>query len=288
MTYSIGELSRRTGLSVKTIRFYSDRGVVPTTRSTAGYRQYDAEALSRLELIRALRDLGVPLARIEQLLAGAVALEQLIRLEEEALEAQQQTLRLRQAVLRAARRPSPAARGGGEESVGAGRLGSLQQLGALSSAGRAAVVDDFLASVFTAAEPVLAAARQSMMPELPDDASVEQIEAWVRLAELAQDVSFRELMRELIDGYTGESLRPDEVVRVCRAVRPAIGLDPRSAEAAQYVEAVGVVDVDRLALAADVRRETYFELLAVVNGWAAPDDTAATLRWYLEAVTSRP
>ncbi|WP_240801818.1 MerR family DNA-binding transcriptional regulator [Streptomyces sp. A1136] len=37
--YSIGELSRRTGLTVKTIRFYSDKGIVPPTdRSPAGYR----------------------------------------------------------------------------------------------------------------------------------------------------------------------------------------------------------------------------------------------------------
>jgi DNA-binding transcriptional MerR regulator len=277
MTYSIGELSRRTGLTVKTIRFYSDRGVVPTTRSPTGYRRYDAEALARLELIRALRDLGFPLAKIEQLLEGEASLEQLVALEEQALETQQQTLRLRQAVLRAARSP-----------LSADRLQELQRLAALSSAGRAALVEDFLSTVFQRPDNRWAAARRSMVPELAESASVEQIEAWVQLAELAQDVAFRELMRELVDGYTGDALRPDEVVRVRRVVGPAVGLDPKSAEAAQYVAAVGVVDVDRLALAADARRETYFELLAVVNGWAAPDDTAAALRWYLEAVTSSP
>ena len=37
--YSIGDLARRTGLSVRTIRFYSDRGLLPpTSRSPAGYR----------------------------------------------------------------------------------------------------------------------------------------------------------------------------------------------------------------------------------------------------------
>ncbi|GAA0238150.1 hypothetical protein GCM10009539_24280 [Cryptosporangium japonicum] len=60
--YSIGELARRTGLSVRTIRFYADAGVVPaTTRSGAGYRQYDADAVARLELVRTLRDLGLAL-----------------------------------------------------------------------------------------------------------------------------------------------------------------------------------------------------------------------------------
>ena len=67
--YSIGDLARRTELSVRTIRFYSDRGVLPpTSRSPAGYRRYDLDALARLDLIRALRDLGVDLATIQRVL----------------------------------------------------------------------------------------------------------------------------------------------------------------------------------------------------------------------------
>jgi DNA-binding transcriptional MerR regulator len=63
--YSIGDLARRTGLSVRTIRFYSDHGVLPpTSRSPAGYRRYDLDALARLDLLRTLRDLGVDLATI--------------------------------------------------------------------------------------------------------------------------------------------------------------------------------------------------------------------------------
>ncbi|MFD0471301.1 MerR family transcriptional regulator [Nonomuraea thailandensis] len=43
--YSIGDLARRTGLTVKTVRFYSDAGIVPPTcRSHAGYRLYDRAA----------------------------------------------------------------------------------------------------------------------------------------------------------------------------------------------------------------------------------------------------
>jgi hypothetical protein len=50
--YSIGDLARRTGLSVRTIRFYSDCGVLPPAdRSPAGYRRYGPEALARLDLI---------------------------------------------------------------------------------------------------------------------------------------------------------------------------------------------------------------------------------------------
>ena len=52
----IGELAERTGLSVRTIRFYSDSGVVPPAgRTDAGYRLYGPDALARLALVRTLQ-----------------------------------------------------------------------------------------------------------------------------------------------------------------------------------------------------------------------------------------
>ncbi len=64
----IGEVARRTGLSVKTIRFYCDEGLLqPRGRSDAGYRLFDQENLAELTIIRALRamDVSIPeLARI--------------------------------------------------------------------------------------------------------------------------------------------------------------------------------------------------------------------------------
>ena len=67
--YSIGELARLTGLPVRTIRFYSDSGLVPEAgRTPAGYRTYDREALQRLGLVRTLRDLGIDLPTIRKVL----------------------------------------------------------------------------------------------------------------------------------------------------------------------------------------------------------------------------
>ncbi|GAA0237951.1 hypothetical protein GCM10009539_24020 [Cryptosporangium japonicum] len=71
--YSIGELSRRTGLTVKAIRFYADRGIVPATRRNAtGHRLYDEDAAARLDLVRSLRDLGIDLPTIRRVLAREV------------------------------------------------------------------------------------------------------------------------------------------------------------------------------------------------------------------------
>jgi DNA-binding transcriptional MerR regulator len=72
--YSIGDLARRTGLTVKAIRFYSDRGIVlPTDRSPAGYRLYDIDAVARLDLVRTLRELGLDLPTIRKVVPGAGA-----------------------------------------------------------------------------------------------------------------------------------------------------------------------------------------------------------------------
>ena len=66
---TIGELARRTGLPVRTLRFYSDRGLVePAGRSDAGYRLYDEDAQARVALVRTLRELGVDLPTIGRVL----------------------------------------------------------------------------------------------------------------------------------------------------------------------------------------------------------------------------
>src|SRR4051812_24064344 len=100
--HSIGELARRTGLTVKTVRFWSDRGLVaPTGRSAAGYRMYGAEALARLELVRALRDLGLDLATIRKVVDRELTLPEVAAAHAEALTAQIRVLHLRRAVLTA-------------------------------------------------------------------------------------------------------------------------------------------------------------------------------------------
>ena len=58
--FTIGQLSRRVGVPVKTIRYWSDEGVLPVARrSAAGYRLYDLQAVARLELVATLRELGL-------------------------------------------------------------------------------------------------------------------------------------------------------------------------------------------------------------------------------------
>ena len=65
----IGQVAERTGLSLRTIRFYEENGlVVPTARSDGGFRLYSDADVARLELIKRMKPLGFTLEEMQQLL----------------------------------------------------------------------------------------------------------------------------------------------------------------------------------------------------------------------------
>ncbi|MER7048375.1 helix-turn-helix domain-containing protein [Streptomyces jumonjinensis] len=79
ITWTIGDLAARTGLSVKTIRYYSDTGLLPMAqRSAGGHRRYAYEALEQLRLVQQLRALDTPIATITQLATGERSLGDLV------------------------------------------------------------------------------------------------------------------------------------------------------------------------------------------------------------------
>ncbi len=49
----ISEVSRRSGVSASALRYYESIGLISPQRARNGYRDYDAEVLSRLDLIEA-------------------------------------------------------------------------------------------------------------------------------------------------------------------------------------------------------------------------------------------
>jgi len=69
--WSIGEVAKTTGLTVRTLHHYDEIGLLrPSERTYAGYRMYGDEDLRRLYEIRALRELGLPLGQIRAALDG--------------------------------------------------------------------------------------------------------------------------------------------------------------------------------------------------------------------------
>ncbi len=69
--WKIGELARRTGLTVRTLHHYDEIGLLrPAERSDGGHRVYDEAAVQRLYRIVSLRSLGFPLDAIARALDG--------------------------------------------------------------------------------------------------------------------------------------------------------------------------------------------------------------------------
>lgn len=64
----VGEMSRRVGLSARTIKYYEERGLLCPTRSESRYRLYSEADVERLERIRELRGFGLSVATIEEIL----------------------------------------------------------------------------------------------------------------------------------------------------------------------------------------------------------------------------
>lgn len=77
--YGIGTVARLAQVSVRTLRHYDDVGLLKPAQvdPLTGYRYYAPDQVLRLHRILVLRDLGVPLTAIGQLLDGDVTVEQL-------------------------------------------------------------------------------------------------------------------------------------------------------------------------------------------------------------------
>lgn len=70
MLYAIGDLAKRAGTKVQTIRFYEQQGLMPEpARTEGGQRRYAQVHADRLAFIRHARELGFPIDAIRELLA---------------------------------------------------------------------------------------------------------------------------------------------------------------------------------------------------------------------------
>ena len=66
----IGELSRRSGVPAKTLRYYEEVGVIdPPARTASAYRDYSDDVLDRLSFIRSAQALGLTLGEIRSIVA---------------------------------------------------------------------------------------------------------------------------------------------------------------------------------------------------------------------------
>ncbi len=67
----IGEIARRAGVSIDTVRFYEQRGVLPPApRRPSGYRDYSPAIVERIQLARRMQSVGLSLDEIVDALSA--------------------------------------------------------------------------------------------------------------------------------------------------------------------------------------------------------------------------
>ncbi|MEA2195408.1 MAG: hypothetical protein QOG42_1842 [Solirubrobacteraceae bacterium] len=322
---TIGALARLTGLSVRTLRFYSDSGLLaPAGRSEAGYRLYDTGAAARAELVRTLRELGVDLPTIRRVLDRELSVADVARAHAAAVDAQIGVLRLQRAVLNAA-----AAR----DTTTPQEMKLMHDLARLSAAERRNIVSDFVDDVFDGldADPGIAQRMRLALPDLPDEPSSEHIAAWIELAELVADENFRGRVRAMaqrsaddraangsvgsvgVRAATESPASGRERERHGRAHQAVVesagaalqdGVDPASDAARGIVDELvprmaqlyGTTDrpefrsqlMDMIETFTDRRVERYWQLLAIMNGrpQRGPSSTPAW-EWLLAALRAQ-
>lgn len=67
--FRIGHVAERLGLSLRTVRYYEEMGLVqPETRTEGGFRLYSEREIDRLKLIKEMKPLGFTVAEMRELL----------------------------------------------------------------------------------------------------------------------------------------------------------------------------------------------------------------------------
>jgi DNA-binding transcriptional MerR regulator len=197
--YTVGQLAKRCGLSTRKVRFYADQGLLSLSRTATGYRTFNDRDVVALELIRVMRAAGARLHVIRAVLRGNTSLRNVLELRLAELEAQIDHHRRVAITIRSTlKSPHPTI-----EDIR--RVSSMLEL---SHAERQAIISKFVDSITKGVKfnPKWKTAVVDLCaPKLPEDASPEQIDAWLEITSLLKDDRLKKALRaQAID--TGRSM----------------------------------------------------------------------------------
>ncbi|MFE0018073.1 MerR family transcriptional regulator [Mesorhizobium sp. NPDC059054] len=298
--HTIGDLSRLSGISVRRIRFYSDKGLLPpTTRTFSNYRVYSDADVARLDLIRALREAGISLAAIRKILSRRLSLKEVLAMRLETLEAEITSRRRIATVLRTTLKI---------DQPTETDLRRLWTMTILSQTQMRTEMERFYDKVAVHADMSEDWKRQMIdasMPELPDHPTALQIDAWNEITAMITDGSFlAEMQADTTTMWNGEfdpEAYADAAHSILAKVRAAIdeGQDPVSptgaAIAREWLEKSAKAmrrKPDRAFLdwhlgqyrKHHARSARYQELLAVLRGEEPNQKPGNEWQWINEAI----
>lgn len=86
--FQIGEISKIFNISVKTIRYYSDIGILPPAyiNPDTGYRYYSIDQFVYIDIIRNYRKMGISLEKISDIMAGEFEVKDIVNLVEDQIK----------------------------------------------------------------------------------------------------------------------------------------------------------------------------------------------------------
>jgi DNA-binding transcriptional MerR regulator len=303
--WSIGELAERAGVTVKTVRFYSDRGLLPeAARSGGGHRRYGPEALDRLRLIRSLRALDLPVPAVGRVVdredAIEDALEDAIAGRLQQVGSQLTALRWREAALHAVR-----------DGTAGERAERLRLVGAMTTPPSTDALARFWRRVLPVRLParLLSTILEQTVPQPPADPTPAQVLTYARLHALVTEARRVPHVTRPEFGAPGGECRPAVLYEgLGEAFTLAAGdvraqAPPRQGEAldcfvAAYAAFRGARDTPAfrrglsglLAQIADPLLDGYWRLVAELPGAPAEPTLGATDDWLraaLETQTAR-
>ena len=101
MGYSIGQVSKKTGLSVHTLRYYEKEGLLPfVSKSGSGLRVYSDNDLGWLHMIECLKATGMPLKGIKQYIDWYIEGDSSLAKRLEMFKKQQEKLREQEGLIK--------------------------------------------------------------------------------------------------------------------------------------------------------------------------------------------
>ncbi|MGW6534105.1 MerR family transcriptional regulator [Streptomyces venezuelae] len=308
--WSIGQLAERAGVTVKTVRFYSDRGLLPeAARSGGGHRRYGPDALDRLRLIRSLRTLDLPVPDVSRVLGHEGhadqedALEDVIAGQLKDVGSRLTALRWREAALRLL-----------TDCTVEERAERLRLVGAVTTPPGTAALARFWRCWLPARLPsrVVAAVVDRAVPVPPDAPTPAQVLAFARLQDFVTALCFVSGPRAGTDygqpevHSSGKGYRPavlyEGLPEAFELAAPDVraGRAPREGEALDCFVAVHAAALGRRdtpdfrralhrMLAAETRIDRYWQLAAEVATAPAesPQPTpGSTDNWLRAALSS--
>ncbi|SDJ56036.1 MerR family transcriptional regulator [Streptomyces indicus] len=298
-SWSIGELAEHARTTVKTVRFYSDRGLLPERpRSGGGHRRYGPDALDRLRLIRSLRGLGVPLPEVRRIVEErAGALEDAVAGQLRTLGSQLAALRWQEAALRLV-----------QESPERERADRLHLIGALGTPPSTEPLARFWRAWLPVRMPAKATAAflDVAVPQPPDSPTAGQVLAFARLnALVTRPCTVKEPTQPAAHGSAGARESALLYTGLAEAYELAnrqilAGAAPHSGEALvsfvhTYAAVAGHRDTPAFRraladqLAADPRFDGYWELVSEVTtppGERPAPTPGESHDWLLAALTA--